>query len=226
MHGLAVIWWKQTKCFFQVTKQKFSCTTAFCTRANPYTSLTNCNACLRASFEKGEAMLSGRSALIHFLGAIRTSSSETLWVMEGTVQHPHGPLVCVFGGDCCFLNPYPVQALFALLSTWLIQQELLLEDLADFAGWGWHLPHTFWWLYCGVAALASQGHDQLGLEKLQLFPNLWSLPWDQPFSKTNLALERQNLIDFQVQIQKGNDSCLFCSCSKDAASMFLRCQNY
>lgn len=74
-----------------------------------------------------------------------------------------------------------------------------------------------------MAALATQGHDQLGLEKLQLFPKLWSLPWDQSFSKTNLALERQNLIDFQVQIQKGNDSCLFHSRSKDAASMFLRC---
>lgn len=50
------------------------------------------------------------------------------------MQRPRGPLAGVFGGDRRFLNPHPVQALLALLSTWLIQQELLLEDSADFAG--------------------------------------------------------------------------------------------
>lgn len=165
-----------------------------------------------------------RSALIHFLGAIRTSSSETRewWRAQCNVPTGRG---CVWRWRLLSESmPCSSAPRFA---------EHLVDSAGTAAGGlGWFcwlrvtLPHTFWWLYSGVAALATQGHDQLGLEKLQLFPKLWSLPWDQPFSKTTLALERQNLIDFQVQIQKGNDSCLFCSHSKDAASMSLRCQNY
>lgn len=41
--------------------------------------------------------------------------------------------------------------------------------------------------------------------------------------KTFLALGGENLRDFQVPFRKGNNSCLYPSCSKDVACMFLRC---